>query len=426
MADRITLELGRDDLAVTETVETDDGGVEVHAQHRLPAACCPDCGVPSMRTNGGRERRVQDCVGDLIVWLVLVVRRFRCDSETCPRRTFSDRWEGIGRSKFAERLWAWIGDLGRGQTETQLARERGVSTYLARRSAKRAKMRAVSFSRPRLPEVLAIDECSHAKHRRYGTVFSDPTLGVVLDVGPGRSSAVIWAFATRYSRQERMAVQVITIDCNGAWKTILTLAFPRAVIVADHFHLQRRVLRALAQVRNDAADRKPEWRKIFTDARYALAKRPECLNESQDILVYDATNLDDRLRRAYNLVQWFRAVMDPDLEPDETAALLDLWCAEAEAFGEPFAGTAHSFRYWRTEIIAYARTGGATNGFAEGITNPIKVRKRMAYGYPSWESFRATMVWILGEAIDSDTGELLPLRSVPPGQGVHLTQPLFA
>jgi hypothetical protein len=102
---------------------------------------------------------VQDHVGDLIVWLVLVVRRFRCENEACRQQTFSDRWEGIGRSKFAERLWAWIGDLGRGQTETGLARERRVSTYLARRAAKRAKTRAVSFSRPRLPEVLAIGEC---------------------------------------------------------------------------------------------------------------------------------------------------------------------------------------------------------------------------------------------------------------------------
>lgn len=286
-------------------------------------------------------------------------------------------------------------------------------------------MRAVAFGRPRLPEVLAIDECSHARHRRYGTVFSDPTTAVVLDVGPGRSSAVIWA-SSRYSRRERLAVKVVTIDCNGAWKAILTLAFPAAVIVADHFHLQRRVLRALAQVRNDAADRLPEWKQVFVDARYALTRRPELLDDRQELLVYDATHLDDRLGRAWDLVQWFRAVMDPDLDPDETARLLDLWCAEAEDFGEPFAGTAHSFRYWRAEIIAYAQTGCATNGFAEGITNPIKVRKRMAYGYPSWQSFRATMVWTLGEAIDPHTGELLPLRSVPPGQGVHLIQPLFA
>ena len=333
---------------------------------------------------------------------------------------------GIGRSKFSDRLWDWIGDLGRGSTEMALAAERRVSLYLSRESARRAKTKAASFLRPRLPAVLAVDECSHAKHRRYGTVFSDPVAGVVLDVGPGRSSAVIWAFASRFSRKERLGVEVVTIDCNGAWKRILALAFPNAIIVADHFHLTRRVLRCLAQVRNDAAERRPRWRKIFTDARYALTKAPEHLTHGQHMLIFDATNLDGRLADAYRLSQWFRAVMDPDLEPDETAELLDAWIAEAKAFGAPFDGTARSFAYWRSEIIAFTRTQGASNGFAEGITNPIKVRKRIAYGYPSWRSFRATIIWTLGEACDPSTGELIPLRSVAPGQGTGLLQPAFA
>ncbi len=427
MDDAITLTLTRDDVAVDETIEnTEEGTVEVHGRGRHAAAICPSCLVPSMRTNGGRTRRVGDRVHTLVVWLVLYVRRFVCENPACGQRTFCESFDGISRSKFTGRLWRWVGDLGRGQTEQGLARERGLSSYLCRKSARWAKTAAVSFRRPRLPEVLAIDECSHAKHRRYGTVFSDPVTGVVCDVGPGRSAAVIWAFASRYSFTERLRVRLVTIDCNGAWKRVLRLAFPKALVVADHFHLQRRVLRGFAQVRNQAADRRPEWNKVFTDARYALAKRPEKLTDDQELMVHDATHLDGRLGDAYDLVQWFRAVMDSDLEVDEMIGLLDAWIAEAKTFGDPFAGTARSFAYWRDEIIAYARSGNATNGFAEGITNTIKVRKRIAYGYPSWHSFRATIVWILGEAIDPTTGELIPIRSIPPGQGTDLIQPPFA
>lgn len=426
MSDAITVPLERADIVVEDCARGPGGELVVQARCRHDAALCPDCARASMRTNGGRHRRVWDRVDQLVVVLCLRVRRFRCENPACRRDMFTEHPAEVGRSKFTDRLWAWVGDLGRGNTAAGVAAERGLSRYLCRESARRAKIAAVAFARPRLASVLAIDECAHARHRRYGTVFSDPVAGVVLDIAPGRGATAIWAFASRYSRHERLGVEIVTIDCNGAWGTILALAFPRAIIVADHFHLQRRVLRCLARVRNDAAERRPRWRKVFTDARYALAKRPERLTEAQALAVYDACGLDGRLGAAYDLVQWFRAVMDPDLDPDEMAQLLDLWILEATHYGDPFAGTARSFRYWRSEIIAYARTNRATNGFAEEITNTIKVRKRIAYGYPNWTSFRATMIWTLGEALDPTTGELLPIRSVPPGQGTHLKQPPFA
>lgn len=103
------------------------------------------------------------------------------------------------------------------------------------------------------------------------------------------------------------------------------------------------------------------------------------------------------------------------------AHLLDLWILEATHYGDLFAGTARNFQYWRSEIIAYARTDRANNGFAEGITNTIKVRKRIASGYPNWTSFRATIIWPLGEALNPATGELIPIRSIPPGQGTQTT-----
>jgi len=87
---------------------------------------------------------------------------------------------------------------------------------------------------------------------------------------------------------------------------------------------------------------------------------------------------------------------------------------------------ANSFRSWRREIINYARTGGASNGFAEALNHLIKNQKRQAHGYPTWAGFRAQIMWCFGEAVDPDTGEILPLRSLPRGQGARQIQPRFA
>jgi transposase len=76
----------------------------------------------------------------------------------------------------------------------------------------------------------------------YATVFSDPERGVVIDVAPGRDAAAIWAFSGLYSRSERAQVQIVSMDCHVPYRYMVRLVFPHALIVADAFHLHRRVL----------------------------------------------------------------------------------------------------------------------------------------------------------------------------------------
>src|SRR5207302_1452264 len=107
--------------------------------------------------------------------------------------------------------------------------------------------------RPATPAVwagtLAIDECSIKRNYVYATIFSDPARGVVIDVAPGRDGAAIWAFAGLYRRNERALVAIVTIDCHNAYRYMVRLAFPHAMVVTDAFHLHRQVLEALTKVR---------------------------------------------------------------------------------------------------------------------------------------------------------------------------------
>jgi hypothetical protein len=93
---------------------------------------------------------------------------------------------------------------------------------------------------------------------------------------------------------------------------------------------------------------------------------------------------------------------------------------------EAFVTLAKTLRNWRTEIVNYAASGGASNGFAEAIIHLIKNQKRQAHGYRSWAGFRGQILWAFGEVVDPATGEIKPLRSVPRGEGAHWFQPQFA
>jgi transposase len=88
--------------------------------------------------------------------------------------------------------------------------------------------------------------------------------------------------------------------------------------------------------------------------------------------VYEAS---DRVEAARRLEGWFARVAASDLAP--------------------FHGSAAEMRRWESEILAHFDSG-LTNGYAEGITNKIKVIKRTGYGFRNFESFRRRVLVACG------------------------------
>ncbi len=352
------------------------------------------------------------------------------------RRAF----EGIGRGGASERALAFFADLARGRATAAVARDLGVPAHYLRVAVGRARTRAAAHRARRLGRHVAIDECSVKKPFVYATVFSDPDRGVVIDLAPGRDGAALWAIASRYRRSERARVAVVSMDCHNPYRYMARLVFPHAMIVADAFHLHRNVLFALAEVRKSASARlarvRPARHKAAKSARYALARSRDALmadttprGERDRAVLAEVCGLDPPLALAYELKEAFRAAMviakSGDVECFTIALeIFDTWCRASKL--APFKTLANSLRSWRTEIINYARTKGASNGFAEAINHLIKNQKRQAHGYRSWEGFRAQVLWCFGEVVDPETGEIVPLRSLPRGEGVAYVQPQFA
>lgn len=458
MTDGITVGLARPDLEVEATIDTEAGlAADVRGCH--DAALCPTCLVPSVTTHGcrgGERRQVWDVLGRLVVLLRLLVRRFVCENPTCPQAVFDERFAGIDSRASTARFRRWAADMCRGGAVRRVTRELGVPYHQVRTAVDEARTEAAAAGPGGLGRHLAIDECSVKKGHDYATVFSDPERAVVLDVAPGRGQAGVWAFAMQYSHRQRARVKVVTIDQHDAYRTMIRVAFPAAQVVADAFHLHRRVNEALAEVRKAAAGRVGDRNlaKAIKAARYALLRARDALAADsspkgvrQRLAVWDACGLDEDLEAAYELKEAFRALMAIGRQAADTlaaaeaaeaagdreglvgehdrlvahfAAALDWWCALAHGSGlAPFRTLAKSFTKWRSEIVGYAQTG-ASNAFAEGINHEIKNQKRQAHGYPTWKGFRNTIRWCFGEVIDTCTGEILPLRFIPRGHGTDI------
>ena len=99
VADRISLRLRRKDMNVFTTIEELGRRPVVHVAGRHPVALCPQCARPSGTTNGCGWRDVIDVVRTVVITLSVCVRRFLCEEEDCPQRSFDERFEGIGRGR---------------------------------------------------------------------------------------------------------------------------------------------------------------------------------------------------------------------------------------------------------------------------------------------------------------------------------------
>ena len=74
-----------------DAVQADPSDLTVDARSKVRSAVCPACGQRSRRVHGLYTRSPADLpVSDRAVGLRVLVRRFRCLSETCPEQTFAE------------------------------------------------------------------------------------------------------------------------------------------------------------------------------------------------------------------------------------------------------------------------------------------------------------------------------------------------
>lgn len=70
-----------------------------------------------------------------------------------------------------------------------------------------------------------------------------------LDIILSRRSSFLRNYFLRYSHSARLAVQTVTVDLYTPYRHFIQEMFPRALIIADHFHVVAQAYRALNQTR---------------------------------------------------------------------------------------------------------------------------------------------------------------------------------
>ncbi|HEX2298940.1 MAG TPA: ISL3 family transposase, partial [Pseudonocardiaceae bacterium] len=221
---------------VVEEVAVDDAALAFAARTATREAACPGCGTVSARVHGGYRRRLADlAVAGRRVVIDLAVRRFRCRTAECGRRTFVEQVDGL-TERFARRTSSLRRTLERialalaGRPAARLTRH--LSIPASANSLLRLLRRLPDKQPDTAPRVMGVDDFAFKKGHVYGTIIVDVETGEPVDVLPDRTADTLISWL-----RDHPGAQVVCRDRASAYAEAVRTACPDAIQVADRYHL---------------------------------------------------------------------------------------------------------------------------------------------------------------------------------------------
>jgi len=367
-------------------IERTGGTITISARHVGPI-WCPHCRGSRLRNKGWCRRSVRhDDWGFRQCVLRLELRKSCCMD--CGRSS-RQRIPGIqpfqrASESFQEMIFQQHLD---GINRSCLGRRKGIGAATVQRYfLRRLQRRAKQDHAPVCPQVLGIDEHFFTRKKGYATTFCDLKNHRIYDVALGRSEAALESYFLRLEGKEQ--VRIVCMDLAVVYRSIVKAQFPKAVIVADRFHVIRLVNHhflacwreidpvgsknrgLISLMRRHRHNLKPEQRlRLLT----YLAERPalEVIYRFKQRLCYLLLKKHKTRNQCQKLIPRFlRAVVE----------LRQSGLAQLVVLGD----TLHS---WSEEIARMWRFT-RSNGITEGFHNKMETLSRQAYGFRNFENYR--------------------------------------
>lgn len=377
--------LGLPDYEVSAIVRS-GGTITISARYRGPIAC-PHCGGSRLRHKGWCRRTVRhDDWGFRRGILDLAVRKSCC--QDCGR-SFRQRLPGIQPyQRASESFQAMIYQQHLdGINRSCLGRRKGIGAATVQRYFEGQLRRRARQDHPRqCPQILGIDEHFFTRKKGYATTFCDLKNHRIYDVTLGRSEAALESYFLALEGKEQ--VRIVCMDLAAVYRLIVRKHFPKALIVADRFHVIRLINHhflacwreidpvgskhrgLMSLMRRHRHNLKPEQNLRLLAY---LAQRPalDLIYRFKQRLCYLLLKKHKTRRECQKLIPRFlRAVVE--LRQSGLTQLVTL------------GDTLHT---WSDEIARMWRFT-RSNGITEGFHNKMETITRQAYGFRNFENYR--------------------------------------
>lgn len=353
--------------------------------HLVP--CCPHCGGGDLRRKDKVQRQVwHESVGLRRVLLRFAICKFHCrgcgryfrqrldgilpyqrSSEALKRQVYRQHTQGISRRSLAQNC---------GRSDTTIARY-----YDRMYDLENRKLLSL-----RVPRVLGIDEHFFSARKRFATTFCDLRKRRIFDVAAGRSLADLQPYL--HDLEAKSSVRIVCMDLSESYRTIARTYFPRALVIADRFHVVRLALHHLMKTCRTID---PE----LTARRGALRllqKHARNLTQTQARRL--AAYLADRpaIAAIHDFKEQLMAVLGARQQTKDQCRilvhrLLDAIRQLAQSPFEDCRKLGRTLEAWQVEIGRMWRFS-RSNGITEGFHRKMKLIQRRAFGFRNFENYR--------------------------------------
>jgi transposase len=384
-------------------------GLIVHVETDQTINGCPACGVVAVG-HGRRQIRLHDipCFGRpaRLIW---AKRVWRCPDERCPRKVFSEEHPLAGkRAILTNRAVRWAVDALEkyDASVSALAHQLGVSWRALWKGIEAEATRRIGR-----PERLAgIDALGVDEH--VWTHIGFPGTGMVtgiidhtrdahgnvharlLDLVPGRSGKAYGDWLKEQGSTFTNGIKVATLDPFRGYANAIREELPEAITVVDAFHIVKlgtgMVDDVRRRVQQDTLGHRGRKDDPLYGIRRTLQQGIESLTEKQVARLekkLEAGDPNSEVTIAWHSYQKLRAVYHA--RPEKGRALITEILASFPTCPIPeIARLGRSLRAWKTAILAYFDTGGASNGPTEAVNGVIETTRRIARGFRNFKNYR--------------------------------------
>ena len=380
--------LGMQDVEI-ENLEDKEAKIEIHCGIKRRKNKCPSCGKETDKVHDYRIQELKDApIFGKMLKIYLKKRRYRC---SCGKR-FDEKNKVIERyQRITKRLTEYIVEkLREERSFTSVAKEVGISVSSVIRV-----FDVVSYSKPKLPEALSIDEFKgNTGGDKYQCIIADPVNKIVLDILPKRQEHYLSEYFYSFSKDARENVKFFVSDMWKPFSDTASSWLKNAIKVVDKYHWMRQILWAFDAVRREQQKKFSKTHRLyFKNSRRLLFKRFDFLSNEQKQQVNIMLYASPTLSSAYFFKERFLKILDSkDISSAKRA--MSEWINDAIDSDIPqIQKCAKTMHNWFSGILN-SFSVPITNGFVEGCNNKIKVLKRNAYGYRNFKRFRNRILHI--------------------------------
>ena len=349
---------------------------------------CPKCANISHAVYDRRSVRIRDePIRGKAVILFITKRRFSC--KACGS-VFTEPVPGISKygkfTKRFEKALCWAAD--RFSSMADVEKQFRCSTGKCFNAAFGELKRRIKSRRYPLPSAIGIDEHSLRKPKyqatQYSTIIVDHDNHRVYDLLDDRSKAGVAEALGKCDGKDR--VKFVTMDMSSIYRAAVREALPGATIVADRFHVQRLLNRALNKERLRATGHKRKH-----PARKLVLRNVENLNFEDRHQLRDWLSAYPKAKELWEYKEMLRRMYRAKARSVAEKIFEALVARMQTSKLRKARSLAATLSEWKSEILAY-HMGRLSNGRTEGFNRVAKLVQREGFGYRSFSNYRERLL----------------------------------